>query len=177
MGSRLYEEGYNESLLRAVAALNETPASTEAILGLLQKHWDLPRGEAEQLLSQERYEGFFQRNFARYLTMPLLFRRKSKGIYDKPHKPSGSAKNRKAVGYRVQQALSPDRKAEASNKGEGSPIFRNRGVKQFSLHAATSHRLTHTTGAARPPLAAAQEGCLRCCQGFHYAQSQAATRQ
>ena len=69
MESRLYEEGYNESLLRAVAALNETPASTEAILGLLQKHWDLPRGEAEQLLSQERYEGFFQRDFARYLTM------------------------------------------------------------------------------------------------------------
>ena len=69
MGSRLYEEGYNESLWRAVAALNETPASTEAILGLLQKHWDLPRGEAEQLLSQERYEGFFQRDFARYLTM------------------------------------------------------------------------------------------------------------
>lgn len=51
MESRLYEEGYNESLLRAVTALNETPASTEAILGLLQKHWDLPRGEAEQLLS------------------------------------------------------------------------------------------------------------------------------
>ena len=40
MESRLYEEGYDESLLRAVAALNETPASTEAILGLLQKHWD-----------------------------------------------------------------------------------------------------------------------------------------
>ena len=46
MESRLYEEGYDESLLRAVAALNETPASTEAILGLLQKHCDLPRGEA-----------------------------------------------------------------------------------------------------------------------------------
>ena len=43
MGSRSYEEGYNESLLRAVAALNETPAPTEAILGLLQKHWEEKR--------------------------------------------------------------------------------------------------------------------------------------
>ncbi len=78
MESRLYEEGYDESLLRAVAALNETPASTEAILGLLQKHWDLPRGEAEQLLSQERYEGFFKEKARAYTTshMNLLALRK-----------------------------------------------------------------------------------------------------
>lgn len=85
MGSPLYEEGYNESLLRAVAALNETPASTEAILGLLQKHWDLPRGEAEQLLSQERYEGFFQRDFARYLTMYEGFSEEKARAYTTSH--------------------------------------------------------------------------------------------
>ena len=85
MGSPLYEEGYNESLLRAVAALNETPASTEAILGLLQKHWDLPRGEAEQLLSQDRYEGFFQRDFARYLTMYEGFSEEKARAYTTSH--------------------------------------------------------------------------------------------
>lgn len=85
MGSRPYEGGYNESLLRAVAALNETPAPTEAILGLLQKHWDLPRGEAEQLLSQERYEGFFQRDFARYLTMYEGFSEEKARAYTTSH--------------------------------------------------------------------------------------------
>ena len=85
MGSRPYEEGYNESLLRAVAALNETPAPTEAILGLLQKHGDLPRGEAEQLLSQERYEGFFQRDFARYLTMYEGFSEEKARAYTTSH--------------------------------------------------------------------------------------------
>ena len=85
MGSPLYEEGYNESLLRAVAALNETPASTEAILGLLQKHWDLPRGDAEQLLSQDRYEGFFQRDFARYLTMYEGFSEEKARAYTTSH--------------------------------------------------------------------------------------------
>ena len=85
MRSRLYEEGYNESLLRAVAALNETPASTEATLVLLQKHWDLPRGEAEQLLSQERYEGFFQRDFARYLTMYEGFSEEKARAYTTSH--------------------------------------------------------------------------------------------
>lgn len=69
MGSPIYEKGFNESLLRAVAALNETPATTDVILSLLQKHWDLAREEAEHLLSRERYEGFFQRDFARYLIM------------------------------------------------------------------------------------------------------------
>ena len=34
-----YQNGYDESLARAVAALNEGIADEKKIIGLLQKHW------------------------------------------------------------------------------------------------------------------------------------------
>ena len=85
MRSPLYEEGFSDSLLRAVAALNETSAATDEIVALIQKHWDLPRGEAENLLSQERYEGFFQRDFARYLIMYEGFSEEKARAYTTSH--------------------------------------------------------------------------------------------
>ena len=62
-----YIKEYEESLARAVAALNEAVADEEKIVALLQKHWDLPRAEAEERLAGERAEGFLQRDFYRWL--------------------------------------------------------------------------------------------------------------
>lgn len=65
--SRAYVEGYEESLARAVAALSEAIADEGKIVALLQKYWDLPRAEAEERISNERTEGFLQRDFYRWL--------------------------------------------------------------------------------------------------------------
>lgn len=62
-----YERGYEEGLVRAVAALSEAIADEKKIVALLQKHWDLPRVEAEEWLSYERTEGFLRRGFYRWL--------------------------------------------------------------------------------------------------------------
>lgn len=67
--SAQYEEGFSESLTRAVAALSEAVADDDKIVSLLQRHWDLDRGEAEELLAYERTEGFLHREFTRFLEM------------------------------------------------------------------------------------------------------------
>ena len=49
-----YQNGYDESLARAVAALNEGIADEKKIIGLLQKHWDLSLMDARMYLARER---------------------------------------------------------------------------------------------------------------------------
>lgn len=65
--SRDYTEGYAESLARAVAALSEAIEDEEKVIGLLQKHWDLNRIDAEERMAFERTEGFLKRDFSRWL--------------------------------------------------------------------------------------------------------------
>lgn len=62
-----YEEGYSESLARAVAALSEATKDERTIIGLLQKHWDLSLEEARERLAQERLDSYPKREVASYL--------------------------------------------------------------------------------------------------------------
>ena len=62
-----YQNGYDESLARAVAALNEGIADEKKIIGLLQKHWDLSLMDARMYLARERTEGYPMRELSAYL--------------------------------------------------------------------------------------------------------------
>lgn len=62
-----YQNGYDESLARAVAALNEGIADERKIIGLLQKHWDLSLMDARMYLARERTEGYPMRELSAYL--------------------------------------------------------------------------------------------------------------
>ena len=62
-----YQNGYDESLARAVAALNEGIADEKKIIGLLQKHWDLSLMDARVYLARERTEGYPMRELSAYL--------------------------------------------------------------------------------------------------------------
>lgn len=66
--SNEYTRGFDDCLSLAVAALSEAIADEGKIVGLLQKHWDLPREEAQRLLARERTQGFLQRDFLMFLT-------------------------------------------------------------------------------------------------------------
>lgn len=80
-----YTRGFDDCLALAVAALSEAVPDGDKVVNLLQKLWDLPREEAQELLAYERTQGFLHRDFLMFLMQYKGFSQDSALSYVNSH--------------------------------------------------------------------------------------------